>query len=303
MRKAFPLIIFIFPVDYARILNTFTHYNATMSQENRIKPFTTHVSGSTSLYLPDAYVRRLKNVPRPVYALEFKHVNLPPPHKSPHFDNRNPFTSVIQNTHLNKRSQNVASAEKMVYICKSAGKRHKNHLQRDCNTNVRQMKDRIRQIMKSKNMTQQEFANYVGMSPAALSSIFNERTKPTLNTVEAIKGKMPDISINWLMFGKGDMYESGGGTADVGGLAEGAPAASPTAPATGGGETGAQSRGGGMAAADDGRALGISSQNAHNATQAKSLVMKYIDNPQRKITEIRVFFDDQTYESFVPRKQ
>ena len=30
--------------------------------------------------------------------------------------------------------------------------------------------------------------------------------------------------------------------------------------------------------------------------------VKYIDKPQRKITEIRIFYDDQTWETFVPKK-
>lgn len=51
------------------------------------------------------------------------------------------------------------------------------------------MKDRIKQIMESKHMTQQVFAQFIDMSPASLSSIFNGRTKPTLNIVEAIKRK------------------------------------------------------------------------------------------------------------------
>jgi len=68
------------------------------------------------------------------------------------------------------------------------------------------MKDRIRKIMESQHMTQQTFAQFIGMSPALLSSIFNERTKPTINIVEAIKNKIPRISTDWLMFGVGDMY-------------------------------------------------------------------------------------------------
>jgi len=30
--------------------------------------------------------------------------------------------------------------------------------------------------------------------------------------------------------------------------------------------------------------------------------VKYLDKPQRNITEIRIFFDDQTWETFVPKK-
>jgi hypothetical protein len=31
--------------------------------------------------------------------------------------------------------------------------------------------------------------------------------------------------------------------------------------------------------------------------------VKIIDKPQRRITEIRVFYDDQTWETFVPQKK
>ena len=73
------------------------------------------------------------------------------------------------------------------------------------------MKDRIKKVMESQHMSQQTFAHSIGMSPASLSSIFNGRTKPTLNIVEAIKDKIPRISTDWLIFGKGDMYLSDSG--------------------------------------------------------------------------------------------
>ena len=68
------------------------------------------------------------------------------------------------------------------------------------------MKDRIRQLMESQHMTQQTFSDFIGISSASLSSIFNGRTKPTLNTVEAIRSKFTKISLDWLMFGKGPMF-------------------------------------------------------------------------------------------------
>ena len=61
------------------------------------------------------------------------------------------------------------------------------------------IKDRIRLIMEDQHMTQQVFADYLQQSPATLSSIFNGRTRPTLNIVEAIKTKIPDISTEWLL--------------------------------------------------------------------------------------------------------
>ena len=67
------------------------------------------------------------------------------------------------------------------------------------------MKDRIRQIMEAQHMTQQVFASAIGTTPATLSGIFNDRTRPTINIIESIKKKFPDISLEWLMFGIGDI--------------------------------------------------------------------------------------------------
>ena len=142
--------------------------------------------------------------------------------------------------------------------------------------------------MESQHMTQQEFANYVGMSAAALSSIFNERTKPTLNTVEAIKNKIPGISLNWLMFGVGDMYDSESNVipsvnSDTKEQLLDFNEDDISEPEEVSGSI---------------NVLGV--QRA--PVGATSTEVKYYDKqPLRKITEIRVFFDDQTYESFVPK--
>ena len=67
------------------------------------------------------------------------------------------------------------------------------------------MKDRIKKLMESQNMNQQSFASYIGISTASLSSILQERTRPTLKTVEAICGKFPNVSLSWLISGEGEM--------------------------------------------------------------------------------------------------
>lgn len=45
------------------------------------------------------------------------------------------------------------------------------------------MKERILQIMRRENMTQQEFAKAIEVSPASLSNIFNGKTNPTNNQI------------------------------------------------------------------------------------------------------------------------
>ena len=69
------------------------------------------------------------------------------------------------------------------------------------------MKDRIRKILESQHMTQQEFAETIKVAPATLSSIFTGRTAPSLKIVESIKSRFPDISTDWLLFGRGAMTD------------------------------------------------------------------------------------------------
>ena len=158
------------------------------------------------------------------------------------------------------------------------------------------MKDRIRQIMESQHMTQQVFADYIQQSPATLSSIFNGRTRPTLNIVEAIKKKIPNISTDWLMFGSGDMYlpqneglneeeTTQNGTLQIQNPMLDFDASPSPTPQN-------------------------SVQQPQNSNSVRNTRLdlerqevKTIDKPQRRITEIRVFYDDQTWETFVPQKK
>ena len=153
------------------------------------------------------------------------------------------------------------------------------------------MKDRVKQIMESMHMTQQVFAQFIEMSPASLSSIFNGRTRPTLNILEAIKKKIPDINTDWLMFGSGSMYvQQGSGV-------------SKDSPDLFGNDDGPVSD-------SDFSSSPIIQSEHHLSTDIVRNVrpeiireeIKYIDKPQRKITEIRIYFDDLTYETFVPSK-
>ena len=162
------------------------------------------------------------------------------------------------------------------------------------------MKDRIRQIMESQHMTQQVFADFIGLAPATLSSIYNERTRPTLSVVEAIKKKIPNISTDWLMFGSGDMYISSPAPADS--------------------LLSAEERGGNGGQIVQSPMLDFDqpqsptpqqvSQAPYSFNSVKSTrpeiertEVKIIDKPQRRVTEIRVFYDDQTWECFVPVKK
>ncbi|MBP5570442.1 MAG: helix-turn-helix transcriptional regulator [Prevotella sp.] len=149
------------------------------------------------------------------------------------------------------------------------------------------MKDRIREIMESQHMTQKVFASFIGLSEGSLSGIYSGRTRPTLNVVELIKEKIPAISTDWLMFGKGKMYTSENDSSDGAyqDVHQPLPANdSPTSPS------------GGLFNPLEN--VGVT-QTLKNPVKTE---VKFIDKPQRQITEIKIFFDDQTFESFVPKK-
>ena len=161
--------------------------------------------------------------------------------------------------------------------------------------------------MQSMRLSQQDFANRLGISAASLSSIFTGRTNPTNNHVMAVHRAFPDISVNWLIFGEGSMYAEGSSGADA---------------ALGAGDDGLVSLGTTDTESEKGPndlfsaayQAGLSSSSpvstsqlpprerdlARRAAVYEQKNTNVVDKPRRKIKEIRVFFDDGTYEAFIP---
>ena len=70
------------------------------------------------------------------------------------------------------------------------------------------MKDRIRALMNHMGMSQKDFANEICISAGTLSSIFSGRNKPTLNVINNIHERFPEVNMDWLMNGKDEMFTS-----------------------------------------------------------------------------------------------
>ena len=151
-------------------------------------------------------------------------------------------------------------------------------------------------IMEDQHMTQQVFADFLQQSPATLSSIFNGRTRPTLQVIDAIKSKIPDISIEWLLYGTGDMYISHPQSTEESVLGDQMRGQEQTlnfdSPLP---NVANSSQNGGLTG---GFQQGVKSTRPEILHEE----IKIIDKPPRKVTEIRVYYDDQTYETFVPKK-
>ncbi len=174
------------------------------------------------------------------------------------------------------------------------------------------MKDRIRQLMEDQHLTQQNFAQLIGTTPATLSNIFNGKTNPSLSIVDGIHKSFPQVNVYWMLYGTPPMYinqEAGSGENE---LQAGAPAAGVEG-ADGQGNLGLGATGEASLdfGADDSPASPTSPSlfeqpRMHGVNRTPKNIaqteVKYIDKQQRKITEIRIFYDDQTWETFVPKK-
>lgn len=180
------------------------------------------------------------------------------------------------------------------------------------------MKDRVRMVMDHFKLTQKQFANELCVAEATISNIYKGRTMPTNNLIQAVHQAYPGVNINWLMFGEGEMLlplsgseqsstaptsyasvdasratygsNTGLGTSDEPSLFS-APIA----------ESGVSSPGAGASAASsvaNYRSPQVEMQLVEALTQLKNA--KTEEKPIRKIKEIRVFFDDGTFETFAP---
>ena len=77
----------------------------------------------------------------------------------------------------------------------------------DVNTvNNTNMVERINILLKAKNVSARQFAEEIGIQPSGMSHILSGRNNPSLEFVMKVMKRWPEVNINWLMFGKGEMY-------------------------------------------------------------------------------------------------
>lgn len=68
------------------------------------------------------------------------------------------------------------------------------------------MKDRLNTIIESKGLTATKFAALIDANPSAISHLLKGRNKPGYDLLVNIARAFPEISMDWLLTGKGDMY-------------------------------------------------------------------------------------------------
>lgn len=68
------------------------------------------------------------------------------------------------------------------------------------------MKDRLQQLLEKKGISSTRFAELVGVQRSSVSHILSGRNNPGLDFIQKILAAFPDVSSDWLISGKGDLY-------------------------------------------------------------------------------------------------
>lgn len=69
------------------------------------------------------------------------------------------------------------------------------------------MKDRITLLIKAKNLTAAQFADEIGVQKSSISHILSGRNNASLDFIQKILLCYPDVSMDWIMFGKGPIFK------------------------------------------------------------------------------------------------
>ncbi|NLV53294.1 MAG: helix-turn-helix transcriptional regulator [Bacteroidales bacterium] len=194
-------------------------------------------------------------------------------------------------------------------------------------------KEKIELIIESKHLNNTQFCNEVGIAPGTLSHIRNGRTEPTLNILRNIAQAFPDINPAWLFYGEGEMYKDEvsptlenqlleddhslhqmkGAESHIedGQLPLFFPDDSLAVPQT----TSLQSQSAISAASASTASVASRKSPVASASAVAATPMSVMTNPQvvqeavaealrqqqrviRKVVEVRIFFDDGTFETF-----
>ena len=146
--------------------------------------------------------------------------------------------------------------------------------------------ERLKMILERVKLTPGNFAEQIGVAPATISHILNGRNKyPSAEVLLRLHDTYPDIDLNWLLTGEGMMVKDNPDSLFTGTLFDDNLIKSTKSTTDGENRKEIQSE---------------SPKNADNTIVKQEIIYK--ERPARKIEEIRIFFDDGTYETFTPNK-
>lgn len=70
------------------------------------------------------------------------------------------------------------------------------------------MEKRLDLFLKAKNITQSKFAESINVAKASISHIISGRNKPGYDFILSMARQYPDLNLDWLITGKGEMFKN-----------------------------------------------------------------------------------------------
>lgn len=151
------------------------------------------------------------------------------------------------------------------------------------------IKDRFKMIMDREKLTAGAFAESIGVAQATISHILGPRNKyPSTEVILRLHQRYNDINLEWLLTGDGEMSNSPNSSIESG-FDYPLFAENPLNPSE-------------ESAPVENRKEIASELPPNTPKEIVKQEIIYKERPPRKITEIRIFFDDNTYETFKPEK-
>ena len=148
------------------------------------------------------------------------------------------------------------------------------------------MKEKLEYLLREKQLTATSLARLLEIQPSGISHIMSGRNKPSFDLVVKILSAFPDINPDWLLQGVGSMYKDGfGGKEEIDRSLFGTEAIN--------------------AEEDADESEYVEDKGLKNAEKVgkstDSEAISPIAVSDRKVRQIIVYYDDNTFETFTPR--
>lgn len=129
------------------------------------------------------------------------------------------------------------------------------------------MVERILSFIKSKNLTPSQFADEIGVQRSGISHLISGRNKPSLEFIQRIVSRYPEINVQWILTGAGSMTNDGSLREEMN---------------------------------FDGRTVPTSIPTPLTADKGRQKKPKSTDIEGKNVEKITIFFKDRTFRDYYP---
>ena len=153
------------------------------------------------------------------------------------------------------------------------------------------MREKLQILMNSENLTGSKLAEYLGIQPSSISHILGGRNKPSLDFVQKILQRYPRINPDWLLLDSDEMYRPDPALAETPAMNAQLPFDAPNA------DTEVTAPSSSVATQP------VQPTNPTIANDETNMFLGAMATSKRgNVKRVIVLFDDNTFESYQPRR-